>query len=81
MTAPLAAALSKPVVRRSLRVAGVVGSILLLVNHGDAILARDVSIGRVVRILLTYLVPYGVSTYSSVMTMRCHDAPRCTDVL
>jgi hypothetical protein len=63
-------AASRQVVRRAVRVAAVVGSVLVVINHGDALLHGDLSAGRLVRILLTVLVPYCVSTYSSVATLR-----------
>jgi hypothetical protein len=49
---------------RSLRVALVVGTVLTLINQGDAILAT----ARVdwLKALLTYAVPYAVSTYGAV---------------
>lgn len=48
----------------ALRLSLVVGSLLVLINHGDAILDhRHLEWGK---IFLTYLVPYGVSTYTSV---------------
>lgn len=55
-----------PVVRRALKYAVVVGSILIAINHGDAILRGEVESGRLLRIGLTVLVPYVVSTLSSV---------------
>ncbi len=58
------------VVRRALGFAVVVGSVLIAINHGDAILAGDVSSGRWLKMGLTALVPYTVSTLSSVMAMR-----------
>ncbi len=58
------------VARRALRFAVVVGSVLIAINHGDAILAGDVSAGRTLKMGLTILVPYAVSTLSSVMAMR-----------
>jgi len=61
---------SAPVRRRALRYAVVVGAILITINHGDAILHGDLSIGRWLRIGLTLLVPYLVSTFSSVGAMR-----------
>ena len=48
----------------------VVGTVLVAINHGDALLRGDVSLGRTLRIVLTVLVPYFVSTYSSVAVMR-----------
>lgn len=55
---------------RALRVAGLVGSILLAINHGDAILRGEVSPVRWLRMALTLLVPYLVSTWSSVGAIR-----------
>ncbi len=42
----------------------------MLINHGDAILAGDLDPNRVLKMLLTYLVPYSVSTYASVSAIR-----------
>jgi hypothetical protein len=56
--------------KRALRVAAVVGSILLAINHGDAILHGDVALDRALRMILTMLVPYIVSTVSSVGAIR-----------
>jgi hypothetical protein len=58
------------VVRRALAFAVVVGSVLIVINHGDAILSGDVAPGRWLKMGLTVLVPYVVSTLSSVMAMR-----------
>ena len=63
-------ATSPSVVRRACAVAVVVGTVLVAINHGDAILRGDFSLGRDMRIALTVLVPYCVSTYSSVAAMR-----------
>lgn len=63
-------ATSASVVRRASLVALVVGTILVAINHGDAILRGDFPLGRGVRVVLTVLVPYCVSTYSSVEAMR-----------
>jgi hypothetical protein len=52
----------------------IVGSILVVINHGDAIVHGDVDAGRLLRIALTMGVPYCVSTYSSVSALR--DAAR-----
>ncbi len=63
-------ALSRPVVRRAVRVATVVGAVLVIINHGEALIHGDVSPVRLFRIALTVLVPYCVSTYSSVSALR-----------
>jgi hypothetical protein len=58
------------VVRRALRTALIVGSVLTAINHGEALLHGDVDAARVFRICLTVLVPYTVSTTSSVLALR-----------
>jgi len=58
------------VVRRALGFAVGVGSVLIAINHGDAIWAGEVGSKRWVQIGLTVLVPYCVSTASSVMAAR-----------
>jgi hypothetical protein len=58
------------VVRRALCFAVVVGTILISINYGDAILAGTVDSSRWYRMGLTVLVPYCVSTLSSVGALR-----------
>jgi len=58
------------VVRRALKMAAVVGPILIAINHGDALLRGDVDGMRAFRIFLTVFVPYAVSTVSSVAALR-----------
>ncbi len=50
--------------RRSLVVATVVGTLLNLINQGDALLGAE-SINWL-KAVLTYIVPYCVSTYGAV---------------
>lgn len=57
-------AVSDGVPRRSLAVAAVVGTILNLINHGDALIGRAPL--SLTKIALTYLVPYCVATYGAV---------------
>jgi len=59
-------ATSPSVVRRSLLYAVVVGAMLIAINHGDALWRGEVTPGRLWRMALTVLVPYAVSTLSSV---------------
>jgi len=58
------------VVRRALAFAVVVGSVLIAINHGDALLAGEVDGTRWLKMGLTVLVPYVVSTWSSVLAVR-----------
>jgi hypothetical protein len=78
----LALARSPRVVRRALLYALVVGAVLIAINHGDALLAGQVGAGRLWKMGLTVLVPYTVSTLSSVGALRsvaARPAPRETD--
>lgn len=59
-----------PVVRRALAYAVVVGAVLISINHGDAILQRDITTNRLLKMGLTILVPYLVSTFSAVGAIR-----------
>jgi len=66
----LALALRGDVVRRALLFALVVGTLLIAINHGDALLAGDLGPRRLLKMGLTVLVPYAVSTLSSVSALR-----------
>ena len=59
-------ALRRSVVLRALKTAGIVGVMLIAINHGDALLAGQLDAARWAKMALTVLVPYGVSTFSSV---------------
>jgi hypothetical protein len=61
---------SASVRRRATRMALVVGSILIAINHGDAILEGKITRARLFRMVLTLVVPYLVSTFSSVGAIR-----------
>jgi hypothetical protein len=62
---------SDGVPKRSFIVAVIVGTILNLINQGDAVLTgKPIDITK---LLLTYLVPYCVSTYGAV-SYRLHAA-------
>ncbi len=52
-------------VLRALKVAMVVGPILIIINHHDAILSMELHRHLYIKIALTFLVPYCVSAYSS----------------
>ena len=51
---------------RGIRVALIVGTVLAAINQGDIILHGTVTPTVISKILLTYCVPYCVSTYASV---------------
>ena len=57
-----------PAVRRSAAVAAVIGTLLNLINQGDALLGGgDVVIWK---LLLTYFVPFAVASYGSYAAIR-----------
>lgn len=56
----------RPIVIRGLKYGIFVGSILIVINHGNAILTDTLDTTRLFQMLLTALVPYCVSTASSV---------------
>jgi hypothetical protein len=64
-------AVSDGVPRRSLWVALIVGTILNVINQGDALLSGQRL--NFAKLALTYLVPYIVSTYGAV-SFRLHAA-------
>jgi hypothetical protein len=63
-------ATSRAVVRRALGYAVAVGAILIAINHADALVRGEFDWIRGVKMGLTVLVPYGVSTLSSVQALR-----------
>lgn len=52
-------------VTRALKVASVVGPTLTVINHYDVLWGLDFSPRLLTKILLTFLVPYSVSSFSS----------------
>lgn len=62
------AAMAWPVAKRSLVIAILVGSILNLINQGDALMAgADINWWK---IALTYCVPFCVATYGACCAFR-----------
>jgi hypothetical protein len=62
----LAVARERGVVARACKYAVVVGAVLIAINHGDALLRGEADALRLLKMGLTVLVPYVVSTLSSV---------------
>ena len=71
----LSLARSPRVVRRAVLYAVVVGTVLIAINHGDALLRGEVTADRWWKMGLTVLVPYTVSTLSSVGALRSVAGP------
>jgi hypothetical protein len=67
-------AMRRDVAVRALKVAAVVGSILVAINQGDLILSGRLGVDSLWKIPLTYFVPYCVSTYSNCSAIRAGDA-------
>ncbi|PKB68848.1 MAG: hypothetical protein BZY81_00505 [SAR202 cluster bacterium Io17-Chloro-G4] len=66
----LCAVRHSPMLRRSLTVAVVVGSIITLLNQGDVLLAGNWKGALYWKIPLTYCVPFCVATYGALSTSR-----------
>ena len=61
----LRVATERSIVLGALRVAAVVGALLVAINHGDRLLAGTLTSTDWFRIALTCLVPYGVATFAA----------------
>lgn len=59
-----------PVLKRSLVVSVIVGTILCAINQGDAILAGEAPV--IWKVVLTYLVPFCVATYGAYSACIAH---------
>jgi hypothetical protein len=57
-----------PVLLRAVKIALLVGTLLMIINHGDRILTGAMAPEHWLKVLLSYFVPYFVSTYSNVVT-------------
>jgi hypothetical protein len=71
-------AMSDGVPKRALAVAAIVGSALNLINQGDVLLLHPASLD-LVKLILTFVVPYVVSTYGAV-SYRLHAEARAAPV-
>ncbi len=65
----LEAATQKPIVIKALKVSAIVGTILCLINYSNKLFPLDLVLSDWVRIVMTYCVPYCVSTYSAATTL------------
>ncbi|MDC0227326.1 nitrate/nitrite transporter NrtS [Alphaproteobacteria bacterium] len=55
---------------RALKMASIVGVVLAIINHGDHILLGTMTATNWIKILITFCVPFCVSTISSVLAIR-----------
>ncbi|OPX54999.1 hypothetical protein SAMN02745127_02882 [Oceanospirillum multiglobuliferum] len=60
-------ATEKAILKRSIKVMAIVGTSLMLINHGDRLISNTLETEHIFKIVLTYLVPFSVATYSSVV--------------
>jgi len=72
----LSLATRRDVVLRALKTSVLVGVILIGINHGDALVRGEVDLVRLLKIVFTFAVPYCVSTYASVSTLKNLESPR-----
>ena len=60
---------------RALKVAGIVGPVLTVINQYDLLLNLDFSPRLCFKVVLTFLVPYSVSSYSSARAYMDQERP------
>jgi hypothetical protein len=58
------------VLLRALKMASIVGIVLAIINHGDHILLGTMTVTNWIKILITFCVPFCVSTISSVLAIK-----------
>ncbi|WP_420413473.1 nitrate/nitrite transporter NrtS [Roseibium sp.] len=63
-------ALGKPALKRAAVIAAIVGTLLACINHGDRMLLGTLDTAGVLKIVLTYFVPFSVSLVSSVLAVK-----------
>ena len=60
----------KDILARGIKVGVIVGTLLMAINYGDVLIAGEFVPLMYWKILLTYCVPFCVSTYASVEAAR-----------
>ena len=69
MNTPLRYIFNLHVSRRALRVALIVGTLLNVINHYDVLLGYPVTTKVIIQIILTFIVPYIVSTHGQIIAI------------
>jgi hypothetical protein len=64
----------KETVLRACKVAAIVGPILTMINQYDVLLHGNLSLHLFMKILLTFMVPYSVSSFSSARAYMDREA-------
>ncbi len=67
------------VIRTATKFALIVGPVLALINHGDAIIDGSMQMADWLKVGLTMIVPYTVSTLSSISAYRSCEIPPTED--
>lgn len=65
----MSTACSRDVVVTAIKISLVVGTLLVFINHYPALSTGAIARENILQIVLTYMVPYGVSTYSSTAAL------------
>ena len=68
-------ALSRDLMRRAALTAAIVGPAIAMINHGDLLFAGEMTVSDWLRAGVSFLVPYSVSTISSILTLVRGRAP------
>lgn len=63
-----------PVCGRALKVAVIVGTILMVINQGDVLLSGQLTMLVASKIVLTHAVPFSVSIYSALAANRLYSS-------
>ena len=63
-------AFRKDVFLRAFKMALIVGIILAIINHGDHIFFGTMTVTNWIKVIITFCVPFCVSTISSVLAIR-----------
>ena len=69
-TSFLSIAFRADIALRSAKIALVVGTLIAIINHGDRMMMDKMGTVDWLKCALTYLVPFGVSTWSQVSALR-----------
>ncbi len=69
----IAYCLEQPTLFFSIKIALIVGTLLAVINHGQAIVTGHFTSDRLLSLLLTYCVPFSVAMYSQIQGKRQRD--------
>lgn len=69
----IAYCLERPTLLFSIKMALIVGTLLAVINHGQAIVTGHFTSDRLLPLLLTYCVPFSVAMYSQIQGKRQRD--------